>query len=375
MIMLIITLLSIIFWIFLSIRVLLFTKSLKKPIFRENIDLPSLSIIIPARNEQMDIEACVMSLVNQDYPNLEIIIVDDDSTDNTPYIADNLASKYENIKVLHLKELPDGWTGKPNALYKGAEKANGIYLLFSDADMIHEPHSLCTLMSDMISNKIMFYSVLPKLIWKGHFESMFAPAMQVGYAKYSSLAKEESKRNKCAAVGGLIIINREIYDSIGGHSAIKDSIVDDIDLACLFKKNGYFPYLRFAPHLVSVRMFKGNINLIKGFSKNLMFAFSYSPLIIFPLILLGLFCFLPGIISIMYGFVQMNLLLIISGIIHYIYVYFSFFSVSSFNSTNYLYMLLYPIVCLILPIPLVISFYNLVFRKSVIWRNRRIRIK
>lgn len=370
----IITILSILFWIGITVRVLRFLAFLKEPFLSEHAHLPFLSIVIPARNEERDLEECVMSFIEQDYPHFEIIIVDDASTDRTGSIADSLASRFNNVKVIHLKEFPAGWKGKPYALHRGSLEAKGEYILFSDADMIHKKHSVRTMMSDAIMHNIVFYSALPEFIWKGFFESIFAPAMTVGFAKYSSTSIENLESKKCAAVGGIMIVKRNIYEQLGGHEAIKDSIIDDIDFACHFKKNGHPAYFRFAPNLMKVRMFKGNRDLIRGFAKNLMFAFSSSPYIVFPLILLGIFCFVPGIYSFIYGITAGSTLLVILGIIHYAYVYLSFFLFWNFNKANILYMLLYPLTCIILPVSLLISFHNLVFRKSVVWRGRRIGI-
>lgn len=368
----IITIASILLWIGITLRVLRFVGFLKKPKLFTDVQLPFLSIIISARNEEQDLAQCVHSMAKQDYPEFEIIIVNDNSTDKTGSIADELAKQYSNVNVIHNPELPDGWKGKTNAMHNGSIIAKGEYLLFSDADMMHSAGSLRTLMSDMLKHSIVFYSILPDFIWKGLLESIFAPAMRVGFAKYSSISIEDIESDNSAAVGGLMIVKRAIYDKIGGHTAIKGSIIDDIDLASHFKKNGYGTYFRYAPHLVKVRMFKGNRNLITGFSKNLMFAFSKSPYIVFPLILLGIFTLVPGVFSITYGLVTGNILITALGIIHYLYIYISFLLFRDFNKPNYLYMTMYPIACVLLSISLLISFFNLVFRKSIVWRNRRI---
>ncbi|MCI5159154.1 MAG: glycosyltransferase family 2 protein, partial [Candidatus Electrothrix sp. AUS1_2] len=103
---------------------------------------PSVSVIIPACNEEQELETALTSVLSLDYPNLEIIVLDDRSTDATPQILDRMASQHPRLRVIHITELPAGWLGKNHALHLGAARATGEYLLFTDADVHYTPDTL-----------------------------------------------------------------------------------------------------------------------------------------------------------------------------------------------------------------------------------------
>jgi len=126
------------------LNLILNLRSLKKPRSDSKIPEPPpfISVLIPARNEELNIEACLESLQRQDYPNFEILVLDDGSSDNTANIVARIAAKDNRIQLIRGDPLPEGWAGKPFACHQLAQRAKGSWLLFVDADTTHAPHML-----------------------------------------------------------------------------------------------------------------------------------------------------------------------------------------------------------------------------------------
>lgn len=139
---------------------MLFNYLKKKPVFNGNVFsekgmvYPSLSVIIPARNEEKSIKQAISQLIDQDYPNLEVIVVNDRSTDNTGVILEELKIKYPELKVITITDVPPYWLGKNHAVYQGVKQATGEWLLFTDADVLFSPGSLKSTVSYSLENKL-----------------------------------------------------------------------------------------------------------------------------------------------------------------------------------------------------------------------------
>ena len=244
---------------------------------------PKLSILVPARNEQETIKGCVDSLLKQDYDNFELIVLNDNSNDRTEEILKNIQS--ERLRIIEGKPLPESWIGKSWACHQLAVEATGEYLLFTDADTIHHPTTLANAIDAMqahnidlltanIRNKTITFSEMITIPFPAWSIFTFLPLV-VAYALPKSTAFS-------AANGKFMLFRKKAYEQIGGHQAIRNNAVEDIELAKLIKKNGLKWRLLDASNLVSCRMYHNLSEAVQGFTKNYFALFGYK-------ILVGLF--------------------------------------------------------------------------------------
>jgi chlorobactene glucosyltransferase len=232
---------------------------------------PEISIIVPARNEARQIEQCVRSLLAQDYPHFEVIVVDDRSEDDTAAIVARIAGEDSRVRLVDGEPLPSGWVGKPWALHQGAQHARGEWLLFTDADTIHEPGSLSASLGYARSHDLDVLSVLTEQIMVTPAERIFLPSIlwTIAFAIGSLRAINDPSRENALFNGQYILAARRAYDAIGGHEAVRNEIAEDLELARRFKSDGrYRTALVNGNGLVRVRMYHSFGELWQGFVKN-----------------------------------------------------------------------------------------------------------
>jgi len=232
---------------------------------------PELTIIVPARNEARQIEQCVRSLLGQDYPNVEVIVVDDRSQDDTAAIVARIAAEDPRLQLIGGEPLPDGWVGKPWALHQGAQQARGEWLLFTDADTIHEPNAATAAIVHAQSHNLDVLSVLTEQLMVTPAERMLLPSILWTIAfSIGSLAAINDPASESALFNGqYILMPRSVYHAIGGHEAVRNEIAEDLELARLFKRDGRFrTALVGANGLVRVRMYRSLREIWEGFVKN-----------------------------------------------------------------------------------------------------------
>jgi chlorobactene glucosyltransferase len=236
-------------------------------------DLPFLSIIVPARNEERQIATCVRSLLAQRYPEFEVIVVDDRSTDRTGEILDALAALDARLRVVCGKQLPDGWVGKPWALAQGTRAARGAWLLFTDADTEHDPLACASAMRYALDRGVSFLSLLPTQRFESVAERVFLPTILflILFGTGSLDAINDPERVDAAIFNGqYVLCERGALERIGGHERVRASIAEDYDLARIVKRDGRFrSMLVGAPDLVYTRMYRSFREIWHGFSKNL----------------------------------------------------------------------------------------------------------
>ncbi len=228
-------------------------------------DGPLVSVVVPARNEERGIGAAVASLVAQDYAPVEVLVVDDESTDRTAELA-----AAAGARVLPGGPLPAGWVGKSWACHQGAQAAQGDWLLFTDADVLHAPEALgralalarregrggLTILCRLDSGSPAEHIVQPAAVVL--IRSFVAPGFLIR-ARWSKVA---------LAAGGFILIERAFYERLGGHEAIRGRLIDDQALAEAAKAAGGLLVPAFAGDLVRVRMYEGARELWAGWRKN-----------------------------------------------------------------------------------------------------------
>src|ERR1700680_4493063 len=196
---------------------------------------PTVSVIVPARNEQTCLGACLESLVAQTGVPFEIIVVDDHSTDRTREIAQS----FPGVRVIEAGPLPEGWTGKNNAVTTGARQARSEWLLFTDADTIHIPGSLARALAEAQDNNAELLSYSPEQIAVTFWEMATLPVVFAELAlQYPPSVVSDPASPIAAANGQFILVRRETYDAVGGHAAVAGDILEDVALARAVKRFG-----------------------------------------------------------------------------------------------------------------------------------------
>ncbi len=232
---------------------------------------PKVSILVPARNEEKIIEECLRSLLAQDYPNFEIIAVDDDSSDRTGEIMDSLAKENSGkLRVLHVREeLPAGWVGKNYALTLAASFADGEWLLMSDGDIVHHPSSLSRAMGYAAKEKLDLLSLLPKADCQGFWDRLVMPVFGILLgAAFPIQDINDPKRKAALAAGGFILIRRKTFDAVGGYESEADHVIDDVLMAKRVKAKGFALRTHIGEKLIRTPMYESLADLWEGLEKN-----------------------------------------------------------------------------------------------------------
>lgn len=235
-------------------------------------DLPFVTVIVPARNEEGKIGRCLESLAQQDYPNYEVIAVNDRSTDATGEIIESIASNHSNVKCVQGKEAPPGWLGKCSALVQAVKHAspNSNWFLFTDADTCHTANSLRYSMSYAVENKAELISFMPMQELHSFWEQAVMPVLLGSFLCGDPLNTINEHTNERAyAYGQYILVRRDVYEHVGGHESVHDQILDDISLARVTKKHGYHITSADGRLLYKVRMYTDFVSLWHGWTKNL----------------------------------------------------------------------------------------------------------
>jgi glycosyltransferase involved in cell wall biosynthesis len=230
-----------------------------------------VSVIVPARNEEDCLGACLQSLVAQTGVPLEIFVVDDYSTDRTRAIA----TSFPGVKVLDSGPLPPGWSGKNNAVTAGVHAARGEWLLFTDADTVHLPGSLARALAEARDRHVALLSYSPEQEVRSLWEKAIMPVIFAELASAYRPADVSDPNSPAAAANGqYILVERSAYDGVGGHSAVATSLLEDVALARAFKQSGRPIFFRLGTGLVRARMYRTFAQLREGWTKNLALLFA-----------------------------------------------------------------------------------------------------
>jgi chlorobactene glucosyltransferase len=270
-----------------AINLILNLRSLRRPDSSSRIPKPAplISVLIPARNEEENIETCLKSLQKQDYPNFEILVLDDNSTDRTAEIVEKMAAKDDRIRLIKGKLLAQGWAGKPFACYQLAENAKGSWLLFLDADTTHAPHMLRSTLALALELKPSMLSGFPRQMAESLPEKI---AMPVLYFVIMSLLPlwwlhRSTGHRPSLTIGQFILFPREAYWRIGGHMAVKDRILEDVWLGVETVQHGGRHVAIDLSTVFFCRMYRDVGSMWEGFVK-----WMYSVAALSPFALVGL---------------------------------------------------------------------------------------
>ena len=240
-------------------------------------DWPSVSVIVPARNEAAAIEQSLRSLLQSDYPNVQLLAVNDRSTDDTGAIMNRVANEDPRCHVTHIEVLPGDWLGKNHAMHVAASIATGEYLLFTDGDVIHDPAALRSAMTYLQRKQLRHLCLLPRMVPGGFFENcvvaFFGLAFAIGQQVHLTRTRWPFAY---VGVGAFNLIDAEFYRSFGGHTAIAMDVIDDVKLGKMVKQHGGTQDFIGAPGLLSIRWYDSLWGVIAGLEKNGFAALNYS---------------------------------------------------------------------------------------------------
>lgn len=237
---------------------------------RADRDLPFISVLVPARNEEGKIGRCIESLLKQNYPNFELVVIDDRSTDKTGEIIEKLAAQDSRIKFVKGKDAPSGWIGKCNALAHAVGYASGEFFIFTDADTYHHPNSLRDSVSHAIDNKIDLMSFVPMQELGSFSEQLIMPVLLSSFLIGDPFhTVNDPTAARAYAYGQYILCRRSSYLAVGGHQSVRDEIVEDHAIARVFKEKGFKIEVADGKTLYSVRMYTDMESLWMGWTKNL----------------------------------------------------------------------------------------------------------
>ena len=247
---------------------------------------PLVSLIVPARNEEKNIRRCVESLLTQDYPNLQILVLEDRSTDSTPAILAELAARNSRLVIVAGRELPSGWAGKPHALYQAAKAAAGEWLLFVDADTFLHPNAVSASLASAQKNGADLYTVMTEQITGSFWERVVMPLVMTALSVGFSPRKVNDPTTRDAIANGqFILIKRTVYDAIGGHEKLKNQIVEDKAISEQVKWNGYRLIVADGRGIAQTRMYTDLPSMWEGWTKNIYLGLADKP----AMLLLGAF--------------------------------------------------------------------------------------
>ena len=292
--------LFLIFWVVIYLTINMIYLVRLYPAKERSILYPYLSVCIPARNEERDIKNCLESLLNQDYPAFEVIVVDDNSSDTTASIISSMKSQYSNLVLISGKSLAPGWLGKPYALYQACQVSRGDYLLFTDADLVYQRYASKTAMNKVIDEKIDLLTLMPASIFGSFWERAIQPVIFGFIAALTNFRKVNSPASQIAmGFGAFLLFKKEAYLKIGGHISVQNEILEDVMIAKISKRNGLNMLVADGKLLFSIRMYHSIKEIWVGWRKNIFLAMKGSIIrTIFYVVMILCFVVTPYIIVI-----------------------------------------------------------------------------
>jgi Glycosyl transferase family 2 len=269
-----------IFWLTYGLRVV--WSAVKLPRLRQSApardaECPSISVLFAARDEEEQLPEALETLLALDYPNFEIVAVDDRSTDSTPRILRAIAAKDSRLRVVRIDELPAGWLGKPHALQRAYEASTGEWLLFTDADVQLRADTLRRAISLVQKRKLDHLTLMCRLVMHGFWEKATLTFFALGlFLLADPYGIEDSSSKSYVGIGAFQLVRRGAYEASGAHRKLALEVVDDMRLARNVKKAGFLSGMGLATEFVSVRWHVGVKNIVRGVTKNFFAAADYS---------------------------------------------------------------------------------------------------
>ncbi len=336
-----------------------------------------VSVIVPARNEEKDVERAIRSLLDQTYSNLEVIAINDHSTDATGAILNRLRSENHRLQVVHDPLLQEGWLGKPNAQSHGARRACGKWLVFVDADIVLEESTIERTVATVQAQQLDGLTLIPKFITGSWPEAGMLPMLPLGMITLRpDTANTEGTKGGFAA-GAFILIAREAYDRVGGHASVKSDVIDDVAFGRVLKRLGanFRAFTGF--DAAKVRMYYGARSLLWGLVKNVSFVLGgrrghpFGALA--GSVVACSLVSLPAAILVA-GSVSGTAAVALAGLIGFAMPLLFLFGARSFVEYRFWHALLYPVAVWIIVLATVVASYYRISRGTILWRDREVQL-
>jgi glycosyltransferase involved in cell wall biosynthesis len=235
-----------------------------------------ISVVVPARNEEKNLRASLKSLSLQTYKNLEVLLINDRSSDGTKRIMEEFVASHPHWRMINIELLPDGWLGKCNALQMGADQSQGEYILFTDGDIHFSPQALSTAVAVAREHHLDHLVLTPRFLTNGWMLAsmqVFFSLLFVGLVKPGRIGRGTQYY---IGAGAFNFVKRKTYENIGGHRKLRLEVIDDVMLGKLLVEGGGHTGFIEAPHLISVEWYPTWQKMILGLEKNGFAAFRYS---------------------------------------------------------------------------------------------------
>ena len=342
---------------------------------------PLISVCIPARNEERNIRASVEAVLSQDYPNFELIVLDDRSTDSTRSILTDITSHDSRLHIISGSDLPAGWAGKPHALFQASASARGEWLCFVDADTFLAPETLSSCYAKALETNADMFTIMTFQIlgtfWEKTVMPLVATALSVGF---SPRKVNDPTTKDAIANGQFIFIKRSVYYAIGGHESVKDSIVEDKAISEQVKWNGYRLIVADGTKVAKTRMYTSLSEMWEGWTKNIFLGLRDQT----ALLWLGIFGIFLNIIAALFlpiwpflglywyfnGGQWMALTVVFEAILFWTYLIYARARVAVNVKISPWYALTIPLGAGIFGAMMLTSVWKAISRKGVTWRGR-----
>ncbi|BCA80602.1 glycosyltransferase family 2 protein [Desulfuromonas sp. AOP6] len=254
--------------------VIAYTGSRRLTFLREvvpalSVKPPKVSVVIAARNEQRHIRQALQSILQLDYPDYEVIVVNDRSEDATGAILQEMSASEERLRLLTIDELPAGWLGKNHALWRGSALAGGDLLLFTDADVVMEPSTLARAVALLEGENLDHQAATPVPHMPTHFLNIFGATFGLIFGMYVRPWKVRDPKSRChIGIGAFNLVRTTAYREVGGHRTIALRPDDDLKLGKIIKKGGFSQDIAYGTDLISVEWYASVGEVIRGLEKN-----------------------------------------------------------------------------------------------------------
>ena len=342
---------------------------------------PLISVCVPARNEERNIQTCMEAILAQDYPNFEVIVLEDRSTDRTSEILRSIVAQNNKLKVIHGSDLPNGWAGKPHALFQASAAARGDWLCFVDADTFLSPTTLSSCYSKAVETQADMFTIMTFQIMGSFWEKVVMPIVMTALSVGFSPRKVNDPKSKDAIANGqFILIKRSVYNAIGGHASVKDQIVEDKAISERVKWNGYRLIVANGYSVARTRMYTSLPEMWEGWTKNIYLGLSDRPSLMFlggfgALILLIAALILPlwpilGVYGYLRGGGWLALIVIIQSFILWAIVIYARARVAIGMGISAWYAFTLPLGCAVFAAMMFTSTWKVVSGQGVTWKGR-----
>lgn len=341
-------------------------------IYEYTEDLARISVIIPARNEERNIEKALRSVLSSNYPSFEVIVVNDRSEDRTAEIIKKLQGDYQTLKMVEIDSVPEGWLGKNYALQSGVSCASGNYYLFTDADVIIHKNTLRKAVSYCRLNHLDHIAVVPIIIMPGLILNLFTALFIILFNMFASPWKAKNpKSRKHIGLGAFNLVRSDVYKKIGGHEKIKLRPDDDMKLGKLIKSNGYKQETLFGKDLIEVNWYSSLKETFNGLLKNSYSGVDYNFItFIFSVTGLIFFCLFP-FVSVFFcsGYALFaNLAIILMIALRYLII-------SKPHNINAWYFISFPFATLLFLIIYCRSVFYTIIKGKITWKDTSYSLK